>query len=122
MTGSLLDPTTNPDAQEALSRAHGHGTVLVLPLSSGRFAIIDRSTYQIAEIFDQAPTAADLRALSRAQAQKLGLQRMLTSEARFYGEPDDRTYKADALRARRLDRPVPTPKPIGVAFDLGDLD
>jgi hypothetical protein len=63
MTPDSLDPTTNPDAQEALSRHYSNAAVLVLPLRSGRFAIIDRG-YNLHIILDNPPTANELRALS----------------------------------------------------------
>jgi hypothetical protein len=99
---------------------------LILPLRSGRFAIIDRSDYQLAAILDTAPTAAELLDFSKAQSQKMGLLRMLTSEARFLGEPSDQDWKRDVLRARRAEtvhrstNRIIQPRSVGVAFDLGE--
>lgn len=60
-----LSPATNPDAQEALSRLYSNCCVLVLPLKSGKFAIIDRS-YQLYTILDSPPDADALRGFSLA--------------------------------------------------------
>lgn len=40
---SLGSPAENPDVQEALSRAHSSGIVLILRLKSGRFAIFNNA-------------------------------------------------------------------------------
>lgn len=60
-----LDPTTNPDVQEALSRNYSNACVLILPLKSGRFALIDRG-YKLHLILDRPPNADELRAFSLA--------------------------------------------------------
>lgn len=68
-----LDPTTNPDAQEALSRNYSNSCVLVLPLKSGRFAIIDRG-YNLHMILDEPPSADILRAFSLSFTTTLSTQ------------------------------------------------
>ena len=58
-----MNPATNPDVQEALSLVQGNKTVMILPLSSGKFAIFGRD-FQLYEIWDFAPDAEALRELS----------------------------------------------------------
>lgn len=86
-----LDPTTNPAAQEALSRLYGNASVIILPLTRGGFAILDRSFYLHA-ILDEPPDANDLRAYSDLFATRLAQLSRVAAESAFYGEPG-----ADAL-------------------------
>ena len=113
---SDLSPTTNPDAQEALSAVQSNRTVLVLPLKSGRFAIFGRD-YQLHAIFDQAPSAQELQDLSTEIFLKLFNRR---AEYEFLGEPSDKQWKADRLSSHRSS-PVPKPRSQAIAIDIGEL-
>ena len=74
-----LNPVTNPDAQEALSRVQGNATVMLLPLSSGRVAVLGRD-FQLHDILDQAPDTEGLITLSTELALKLGKKVQLFRE------------------------------------------
>lgn len=95
-----LDPTTNPNAQKALSRAQSNRTVVLLPLDDGDIAIFDRS-YALHAIVDEAISHERLSALSDLFFNKLANR---TQEARFYGEPDDRSFAKDLKNGRQPPR------------------
>lgn len=99
-----LDPVTNPDAQEALSRHYSNAVVMILPLTSGRLAIIDRS-YSVRYIIDEPPTLDELVAWSRSFETRLKHESVLAAEARFFGEPDTKTLARDLRDANRPKRP-----------------
>lgn len=92
-----FNPVTSPDVQEALSIRHGSGTITIVPLKSNRFAILGQDG-QIHAIVDEAPDSNSLRAISQALKTKLQKRPFSTAEARFYGEPNDRTRARDARR------------------------
>lgn len=112
-------PRENPDVQEALSIKYSNSAVLVVPLSSGALAIFDRS-FELQDIIDD-PTAGAMATYSFAFKTRLASR---TSEARFYGEPDDATWKADhisAARAKaRLERAAS--RPSAPHFDTSDIE
>ncbi len=116
-----LSPVTNPDAQEALSRVQGNTTVMLVPLKNGSVAVFGRD-FSLHAILDEAPSYNELVNLSTELALKLLSRR---AEAAFYGEPSDKDWKRDILRARRSEGHSSTnriiqPKSVGVAFDLGE--
>lgn len=60
-----LSPVTSRDAQEAISRAHSNYSLLLLPLSSGAFAIFDRA-FGLREILSAADLSPErIRELSK---------------------------------------------------------
>lgn len=98
----LLDPTTSPRAQEALSILYGNSAVIVLPLQrgGGGFAILDRSFY-LHDILDEAPDADTLRAYSVRFNARLAQLSRVAAESSFYGEPRADTLARDLRASRR---------------------
>jgi len=106
-----LDPVTNPDAQQALSWRYSNVTVLIVPLTSGRFAIFGRDGI-LHTILDEAPTGDELRTLSQILQTKLMSR---SAEAHFYGEHKDRDLAHDLRRSRtpeRISKPRDTGEPL----------
>lgn len=95
-----LDPTTDPDVQEALSVRYGNSGIYIIPLRSGRFALISRG-FDLHSIVEELPTGDELRNLSRDFQTILAQRSRLNAELRFYGEPDDRTLVRDIKTAQR---------------------
>jgi len=109
-------PVTNPDVQEALSLRYGNNLIMMLPLKSGRVAIFgaDRVLYDIID-----PIAGlyieDLREISITLYNRLFYASKLGAQARFYGEPDDKTFKRDTIASRK---PTPTKNSKGQVVDI----
>jgi len=110
-----FDPTSSPQAQEALSRLYGNSAVIVLPLQRGGYAIFDRSFY-LHTILDEPPDANDLQNYSRDFAARLAQLNRVRAESAYLGEPDTDVLARDirrgnrqfAPRARTLRDPVST--------------
>lgn len=94
-----LNPVTNPDAQEALSRKYSNRTLILLPLDSGAVAIFDRSfgLHLIVNDNDENISYDQLRSLSKVFFTQLTSRK---AEASYYGEPDDRQYAKDLKTVR----------------------
>lgn len=92
-----LDPTTNPDVQEALSKRLGNAAVIILPLKSGNLAVFDRS-YTLREI---VPADDHEWKWFADWSQQFNLELSPAAAARFYGEPDDKSLARDLKRAAR---------------------
>jgi hypothetical protein len=111
MTDTPLDPTTNPDAQEALSTRYGSEALILVVLKSGNIAIFGRDS-QLHTILYDAPSVDELRRLSREIATKLLRQKVLDAESAFLGEPSDRQMARDLRReASGERRAVSIPRP-----------
>lgn len=95
-----FDPTSSPQAQEALSRLYGNASVIILPLQTGGFAILDRSFYLHA-ILDEPPDANDLQNYSRDFAARLAQLNRVRAESAYLGEPDATELARDIKRANR---------------------
>lgn len=114
----VLDPVVNPDAQEALSVKYANLCVILIPLSSGRFAIFDRS-FELHDIVDPGdlPSADDLRTMSVDFQTNLFYKSKLSDEARFFGEPDAKQLARDLKTTRTEDTRKPKPKPPTIDVD-----
>lgn len=110
--GKKFDPTIDPDVQEALSIKYASGALIVIPLKSGNLALFDKS-YQLHEIIpDPSEGVFNFWAnLFRHSAMSR------TAEARFYGEPDDQTFKQDRKKAHRIEA-----RPDKIANDVSDFE
>jgi hypothetical protein len=98
MPDPRFDPTTNPDVQEALSRRYGNSALLVVPLSSGNFAIFAQD-HQLERIMDRDDCIPEnFEYASREAAKRL----TIAKAARFYGEPGDQDLARDLKRTRRV--------------------
>jgi hypothetical protein len=94
-----LNPTTNPQAQQALSRKYGNASIILLPLDNGDIAVFDRSfqLHTILDSSDESISFDQIASLSKIFFAKLTSR---AAEAKFYGEPNDRAYATD-LKANR---------------------
>jgi hypothetical protein len=110
--GKKFDPTTDPDVQEALSVKYGSAALIIIPLKSGSIAIFDKS-YNLHEIIADPSQGQFLMLAQFARLISIGR----TSEARFYGEPDDQTYKKDRIKAHRLES-----RPDKPGLDVSDFE
>jgi hypothetical protein len=111
-----LDPVTNPDAQEALSLKYSNVAVLVIPLKSGRFAILDRG-YNLHIILDEPPSSDEIRALSLSFSVSLSWQVKQREAGIFFGEPSIE----DQVRDLRAADKKPKRKSQAIDIDLDSL-
>lgn len=107
VTSQIITPDTTStettsqisrDEFEARLKRHSNEIVLLLPLSSGRFATYTRDS-QFHSILASAD--ADTLRLLGQEFSSIMFQRSKVAEAaRFYGEPDDRQWISDRRRER----------------------
>lgn len=64
---TTLNPVTNPDAQEALSKCYGNDVIILVPLKSGRWAI-GNNARQLCGIVESSPEIEQIRKLWYAPA------------------------------------------------------
>jgi hypothetical protein len=104
------NPTLSPDEQEALSLRYGNSVVIVLPLSSGNFALFGADR-QLKEIVDSLDDVV-ITNLSKDLATNLTQSQILRSQL---GEPSDKALGRDltVVRAGRDAKPT-KPKSGGV--------
>ena len=103
MPATTLDPTTNPDLAEAERLRYSDGIIKLIRLSSGNWAIYGH---------EKAPTILDelhfnpiaLEEISVASTTYGRIQKARYAEARFHGEPDNKTFARDIRRAARPPR------------------
>lgn len=91
---SDLNPTTNPDVQEALSRRYGNETIILMVLKSNRIALFDRQ-FTLQAILEETPRVEDLKRLALECETSVKRQLKQAEANRFYGEPDDRQWIRD---------------------------
>lgn len=125
-----MDPTNDPqddtlnaspdaDETEALKNRFSNDAVLLLSLSSGRFAAFCRDSSRLHSIIDADETSsADLRQLGQELRVIMFQNSKQRDAARFYGEPDDKRFAQDLKdRRRQLEGPQPR-KPKGVVVEI----
>jgi hypothetical protein len=93
------NPVTNPQVQEALSRKYSNRTLILLPLDNGDVAVFDRgfNLHMVLDSSDESMSFDQMATLSKVFHAQLMSR---TAEARYYGEPDDRSYAKDLKNGR----------------------
>lgn len=118
-----FDPNISPDAQEALSVKHGNGVVILYPLTSGAIAVFDRS-FELKEILgdlddlDLLVLWTHLKSRSDRFRQLMYRKSKAYEEARFHGEPDEKTQARDIRAAAKAELKASNTK----GFDTSTLE